>query len=142
MRHHTLSTNHYSLTRIDSSKNSVLSIQPRQWLQRHKELTPIGILARISHADHSCTSMLEILGYFVFKLSAVYAFSTPSCPRRITSLDHKVTNDPMKNCSIVVSRGGERRKVVAGPRGVLIIEFNAERPDVGFELDVSVWWCG
>ena len=127
-----------SLTRINPSKNSMFSIQPWQRLQRDKELTPIGIRTRIRHAYHSRTSMLEILGDFVLKLSAVYAFSTPSCAGRITPLNHKVTDNTMKYCSIVVSRRGKRGQVVTGPRSVLIVEFNAEGPNVCFELDVRI----
>lgn len=128
-------------TRVYPSENCMFPIQPWQWLQGDKELTPIGIRTRICHADHSRTSVLEILGDFVLKLSTVYAFSTPSSPRRITPLDHKVTDDPMKNCSIVVSRGGKCGQIVAGPWSMLIIEFNAEGPNVCFELDVCIWRC-
>jgi len=105
----------------------MLAIQPGRGFQRDEELRSIGIRSRVCHGHYSSAGMLEIARYFVWKLSAVYRFSTPSRPSRIASLDHEIPYNAMEYGAVVIASVCQSRHVVAGSWCMLVVEFNHKR---------------
>ena len=107
-----------------SSKHSVDIVQKGTRFECNKKLRSVRVGPRIRHADNASTHVLEVAGDFVLELVTVDRCSTPSCSRRIASLDHEITHHTVKNRAIVVARVCQSRHVVAGPGCVLVIKLN------------------
>lgn len=91
----------------DLPKNNMLLIQMRCFLQGYKELTAIGVFPLVGHAHHTSLVVRHGKG-FVGKGFAGRRYSIPARPTemfKITSLDHKTGNDPMKDTSTVGGHG-------------------------------------
>lgn len=133
---HPLNNTH---SRIYSTKYCMFVVQPWSRFQRDEELAAISVRSRIRHRHDTRPRVLQVARDFVFELSTVYTLPAPSCSRRITSLDHKVPYDSMKDRSIIIARLRQGRDVMASPRRVTVIQLDDEGTNGRFKLDVCVW---
>jgi hypothetical protein len=111
---------------INTTKYCMLAIEPGCRFDRNKELRPVGIGSRIRHGYYPRASVFEVAGNLVFKLALVYGLSAPSRSSGIATLNHEISYDAMKYGAIVVSSVCESGYIVAGSRGVLVIQFHAK----------------
>jgi hypothetical protein len=109
---------------LDSTENGVLAVQPWCRCQRDEELAPIGVRPAVSHAQHSCSGVLQGSINLVLEFVAIYRAAASTCPGGITRLNHEVWNYAMKDDVVVVPSLGEIGKVLAGFRSAVIVKLD------------------
>jgi len=97
---HTLN---YTHPRINSPKNCMLSVQKWSWFQCDEKLTSICIWTGICHWHNTSPNVFQVSRYFIFEFSSIDALSASTCSRGITTLNHEIFDNSMKNCAIVVT---------------------------------------
>ena len=70
---HSLNNTHAG---VDSTEDSVLSIQKRGWFQRNKELAAVSICSCVCHRYDACPRVFKIACYFIFEFSTVNTLPT------------------------------------------------------------------
>ena len=98
-------------TTVNTTKNSVFTIQMRSGCKCNEKLTAIRVGTTVCHGKDTSTGMFEIWMNFIGKRFAVNRSTTSSCSGRISSLNHEVINDAMKDRIIVVPSAGQFCKV-------------------------------
>ena len=104
---------------INSAKNRMFSIQPRSRPKRNKKLRSISIWTRVCHRQDARTSMFEFSRDFVFKFFStskkgmlpVNRRSSSPCSSRISALYHKIFDDSVKSCLVIVPRFSQLNKI-------------------------------
>jgi hypothetical protein len=109
---------------LDSSENCVLAIQPWRRCQGDEELAAIGVRSCVCHAENAGTAVLQTWMNLVFELLAVDGFAATPGARRVSTLDHEVGYDAVKNLIIVVAALGKTREVLACLRSVVRVELD------------------
>lgn len=92
----------------------MLSIQPWRRRQRDKELTTIGILAGIRHAQHARTRVPEPWVNLVGKRAAPARLAAAPGAGWVTALDHKGWDDAVEDRVVVVAALHQCGEVGAG----------------------------
>jgi hypothetical protein len=68
----------------------------------NKKLAPIRMRTGIRHRDNTFF-VCEIWMKFIFKFVSINTLTTPTSTCRITSLKHKISNNTVKNSTIIVA---------------------------------------
>ncbi len=93
----------YIHTFYHMTKNSMFAIKEWCVFCRHnKELWTVGIASSIRHRDNPLLVSEIAIEKFIFKSSHPDTLSTHTRSRWITSLNHKITNNTMKNDTIII----------------------------------------
>lgn len=93
---------------LDPAENGVLAVQPGRWSERDEELRPIGIGARIGHAEDASTRVLQRWGDFVLEFLAVHGLAATPGACGIAALNHEVGYYAVKDDVIEVIALRER----------------------------------
>ena len=76
---------------------------------------------------------MEIIGKLVLKLCAPNAFSAGTIPFGITTLDHKVVDDPVEGKAVVIAFLSMGNEVFYRFRGLILEEANGNVAHIGVD---------
>jgi len=114
-----------------------LPVQKRRGLESNEELATVRVRPRIRHGTYPGARVLKISRQFVLELSAVDGLAAASCSRRVPALYHKVANCAVEDRPVVVAEARQLCDVVAGARGVAVVQFDYEGSSASFEFHVG-----
>ncbi len=124
------------------SKNTMFSIKPGCCLgMDDKKLASICIWSCIGHRESSFF-MGKFWVKFILKFFSVNTLTTSSGSCRIASLDHKVSNNPVKDDPIIIALLCESEKVFRCSRHFISENFDGDIAMIGVENNVRVFHRG
>jgi hypothetical protein len=127
--------------RDDIPEDAMFAIEPARFLSMDDEkLTPIRIWSSICHRDVAFF-VRKLRMKFIFKTFAINALTTTTCPSRITSLNHKISDNTMKNRAIVVAFFREFYEVFRCLWDFVRKYFESDITMIGVESDLRVVFC-
>ena len=129
----------------------MLSVQPASLDSADKELSAIGIPSRISHRQHTRTSVLKV-EVLIVELSTIDTVTTPTISAlEITTLDHKVRNHPVELgplVTVALLASSESTEVLGCPGNIVAVETESDSTDIfvvvrNIEVDfMGYYWVG
>lgn len=134
----------------DFAKDGVAVVEPRGGFVGDKELATVGVGARVCHAQHAGTIVLE---RGVELVSELVTGATCACTERATALDHEVFDDAVKSKAVVkgavvlglsglgvkpfLAACRKADKVRDGVWGLLLKEFDGEVAHAGIKICIK-----
>ena len=77
-------------------------------------LARIGIGSTVSHTENPCPCVLERGMDFIVEFIAIYGTSSSTCAGRISSLKHKIWNNPVEDLIVIITTLGQCGEILAG----------------------------
>ena len=144
----------------------MFSVQPRRRSECYEELRTVRVWTAVCHRYNTCSCVFKISCDFILKLISVYGFSSSAgsvvvvvvarniglrfvsfrqrkilfknVPCWISSLNHKSSDNTMKDCISVISSFRKFLKVLTRSRRVFGVQFDRERSHRSFNLYIFV----
>ena len=104
----------------------MLAVQVRAGRERDEELRTVRVRPGVRHRQDPCSSVLELI-FLVVESIAIDASSASPGPRRVSTLNHEVTNDAMEYGAVEVIALRQGHEVLACARGVSSVQLDGER---------------
>ena len=103
----------------------------------HVQLTPVGVLTAVGHAEDASARVLQAGVDLVGKLAAVDGGAAAAGASGVAALDHKVGDDAVEGAAVVVAALHERLEVFAGARRVVGVQLDGDVAHGGLEDDAG-----
>ena len=119
------------------TQDAVLAIQMLGRLVRDKKLASVRVLARIRHRHNPPPVVPQPRMDLVLKRAKDVGTTGPR-PRRVTTLDHKVSDAAVEGHAVVVAGGGQGQEILARLWREVTVQLQVQVTQRGMQADIAL----